>query len=183
MSIESEKFTENQMNSLIEASFGCFNTDKKFMKKASFIAMKTIMRNVIKLTTEAINHNNNKELKILELEKKVFEICGERGIIPQKDKGVLTGYALFCKEQREQNKEQFSGKSLGEVSKELSQLWKKLSLDEKDEYKITAKNTPKSDKKSRSCEERVIVGKSSKNEKKSNKSKKTNKKHDSDDDE
>jgi hypothetical protein len=178
MSNQIENFTENKMSSLIESSFGCFNSlDKKFMKKASFIAMKTIMSNVIKLTTEAINNDNNKALEILEIEKiekKVFEICTERGIIPQKDKGLLTGYALFCKEQREQNKEQFSGKSLGEVSKELSQLWKKLTIDDKDEYKTNAKNTPPSDKKNRSDESRV-KGKSSKNEKSSNKSNKSNK--------
>ena len=174
MSNQIENLTENKMSSLIESSFGCLNSlDKKFMKKASFIAMKTIMSNVIKLTTEAIN-NDNKAIEILEIEKKVFEICAERGILPQKDKSVLTGYALFCKEQREQNKEHFSGKSLGEVSKELSQLWKKLTSDDKDEYKTNAKNTPPSDKKNRSDDSRVI-GKSSKNEKSSNKSNKSKK--------
>ena len=147
MSFQSEEYMENQMSSLIENSFSCLNTiDKKFLKKASFIAMKTIMSNVINITLQA----SEKTFDSASVQKKVFEICAERGIIPQKDKGVLTGYSLFCKQQREENKEQYSGKSLGEVSKELSQLWKKLSEEDKEEYKTDAKNTPPSNKKKRS---------------------------------
>ncbi len=177
MSFQSEEYMENQMSSLIENSFSCLNTiDKKFLKKASFIAMKTIMNNVINITLQA----SKKTFDSATVQKKVFEICTERGIIPQKDKGILTGYSLFCKQQREENKEQYSGKSLGEVSKELSQLWKKLSEEDKEEYKTDAKNTPPSNKKKRSDKEQIKSKGRKNNERKS---KKVIKSNDSDDDE
>jgi len=174
MSFQSEDFNENHMNSLIETSFSLNTLDKKFLKKASFIAMKTIMTNVINLTLQASEKTFDSDT----IQKKVFEICAERGIVPQKDKGILTGYALFCKQQREENKEQYSGKSLGEVSKELSQLWKKLSEEDKDEYKINAKKTPPSDKKKKS-----ELSKTSKKGKNSKKRKRKSKKSNDSDDE
>jgi len=150
MSIQCQKNVgndgQNEMVQLLESSIGPMTSllDKKFLKKVSLVAMKTIMSSVIKLTLETANIDNP------DIEKKVFDVCAEKGILPHKEKTGCNGYTLFCKEQREKNKEQFDGKSLGEISKELSQVWKTISTTDKEEYKTRAKNTPvskKSDKK------------------------------------
>lgn len=57
----------------------------------------------------------------------------------KKSSGKMTGYAYFCREHREEVKEENPDMKSTEVTKKLSTMWKALNKDEKQEWTEDAK--------------------------------------------